>query len=244
MVVETIKIPGELCGPSNTAHGGYVCGRLAKHIEGPATVRLMMGAPLDVPLRIEASNGEVRMFDQDTLIAEARGAEMDLIPPSAPSFASAMEASKSFVAMERHPFARCFVCGPQRAPGDGMRIFPGAVQGQPLIAAPWVPNAAFAGGSDNICPEFIWAVLECTGGFAWYPQMVVLGELSGQIKSALRPGEKCIVVGWKIAAEGRKHFAGTAVFSESGDTVAVGRATWIEIPKEAFVALSRTGRRS
>jgi hypothetical protein len=125
-----------------------------------------------------------------------------------------------------------------------MRIFPGAVHGQSLIAAPWVPNAAFAQGSEYVRPEFMWAVLECTGGFAWYPQMVVLGELSGQIKSAIRPGDKCVVVGWRIGAEGRKHFAGTAVFSEAGDTVAVGRATWIEIPKDAFVGLSRTGRRT
>ena len=39
-----------------------------------------------------------------------------------------------------------------------------------------------------------------------------------------------VVAAWAIGAEGRKHFAGTALYSAAGMPVAVARATWIEIP--------------
>lgn len=244
MVTELFTIPKKFCGPSETGHGGYVCGRLAKHLHGSATVRLKTGAPLGVELHVETSVGEARLLYGSSVIAEARRADLTLTPPPPPSFEEAERASQSFVAMTRHPFPRCFVCGPQRNAGDGMRIFPGAVEGQSFIAAPWIPGPSFAEGSEYLRPEFLWAALECTGGFAWFPQMVVLGELSGDIKGTLRPGERSVVVGWRIGVEGRKHFAGTAIFSEARKAVALGYATWVEIPKDAFVALSRTGRRT
>ena len=48
------------------------------------------------------------------------------------------------------------------------------------------------------------------------------------------PGEKCVAMGWPLHVEGRKRFAGSAVFSESGKLVALGRAIWIEVPASAF----------
>jgi len=42
-------------------------------------------------------------------------------------------------------------------------------------------------------------------------------------------GEACTVIGWKIAADGRKHLAGTAIFDEDGELCARARATWIEL---------------
>jgi hypothetical protein len=41
-------------------------------------------------------------------------------------------------------------------------------------------------------------------------------------------------VGWALGADGRKHFAGSALYSEAGHAVAVGRATWIELPRAAL----------
>ena len=40
-------------------------------------------------------------------------------------------------------------------------------------------------------------------------------------------GEKCVLVGWEISHEGRKHYTGTALFGESGT---LGYATWFEVP--------------
>jgi hypothetical protein len=39
-----------------------------------------------------------------------------------------------------------------------------------------------------------------------------------------------VVAAWAIGVEGRKRFAGTALYSATGVAVAVARATWIDIP--------------
>ena len=65
---------------------------------------------------------------------------------------------------------------------------------------------------------------------------IVLGELSARIDGAVTAGEACVVLGWPLHTEGRKRIAGAAVFGQSGAPVAVGRATWIEVPLSAFAA--------
>ena len=42
-----------------------------------------------------------------------------------------------------------------------------------------------------------------------------------------RVGERCAVVGWRIGAEGRKLYSGTALYTESGRLCAIGHCTWI-----------------
>jgi len=36
------------------------------------------------------------------------------------------------------------------------------------------------------------------------------------------------VIGWSLGDEGRKHYAGTALFGERSDVLGVARALWIE----------------
>ncbi len=43
-------------------------------------------------------------------------------------------------------------------------------------------------------------------------------------------GEKCVLIGWGISHEGRKHYTGTALFGDNGSCRAVGYATWFEVP--------------
>ena len=40
-------------------------------------------------------------------------------------------------------------------------------------------------------------------------------------------GERCVVVGWPLAEDGRSCLAGTALLGESGEPLAVGRQVWI-----------------
>ena len=40
-------------------------------------------------------------------------------------------------------------------------------------------------------------------------------------------GEPCVVVGWPLGEEGRKLYAGTALYGESGPPLARALATWI-----------------
>jgi hypothetical protein len=41
-------------------------------------------------------------------------------------------------------------------------------------------------------------------------------------------------MGWPLQVDGRKRFAGSAVFSESGKLVALARAIWLEVPASAI----------
>ena len=238
MIAETFTISRRFCGPSQSGNGGYVCGRLARHVVGAAVVRLKAPPPLEVELQIETSDRGVVLLDGDRLIAEARPVKFDAVPPPAPSFSEAKAASKNYSGFVQHSFPYCFVCGTRRSMGDGLRLFPGAIQDGSLVATPWVPDSSLADGSGDVAVEFLWAALDCPSAFAFLPlpegKRVVLGELSVRIESAVSPFDKCVVMGWRIGVDGKKHVAGSAIFAESGKVIAVGRATWIEISAAAF----------
>jgi len=246
MNTETFRISARFCGPPNSGHGGYVCGRVASHVRGVASVRLKSPPPLEVELRLEESGGVVQLLQDTTVIAEGRPTQLDLMPPPSPSFQETQDASKSYLGFTRHPFPRCFACGPQRNVGDGLRIFPGLIESRSMVAAPWLPHASLADHSHNVRPEFIWAALDCTSGLAVLPvpdgQAVVLGELGARIDGRVVAGDKYIAVGWPLLTDGRKRIAGSAIFSESGLPLAIGRALWIEVPESAFLPTRGPGR--
>lgn len=235
MITETISISRRFCGPPQSGNGGYVCGRLAQHIDGAAAVRLKAPPPLEVELRIEEDQGTARLLHGSTLIAEARRAEPGIEPPSAPAYAEAQRASESYRSFQL-VFPGCFVCGPQRAKGDGLRIFPGTIGDGPVLSAPWVPDDSLAGSDGTVLPEFVWAALDCAGAFAnWPPEdkAVLLGELCTRICGVVSPGQPCIVAAWPLGVDGRKRFSGSALFSSSRELIAIARATWIEVPRAA-----------
>ncbi len=238
MASELLVISSRFCGPPKSGNGGYVCGRVATHVPGVAAVRLKAPPPLETELRIDASESRAQLIQGSNVIAEANVANLDLTPPAAPSFSEAEEAAKSYTGFTRHVFPRCFVCGPQRAHGDGLRIFPGSIAARSIVAAPWIPDPSLADGSNRVRSEFLWAALDCTSAFAVLSipegKAIVLGELCARIDDSVTPNEKCIVIGWSLQIDGRKRFAGSAVFSGSGHLVAVGRATWIEVRSSAF----------
>ncbi len=232
MITEILSIPRRFNGPPRSGNGGYVCGRLAKYVSGPVSVRLRVPPPLEQELKVEASDDEARLFDGEVLVAHARRIELEVATPAAPTFTDAMVASRSYVGFVRHLLPTCFVCGPERDEGDGLRIFPGRAEAS-LLAAPWVPDASLANSSGFVSSEFLWAALDCAGAFAVMPEgsdPILLGELSARLDREVAIGEKCVVVAWPLGLDGRKRYAGTAIYSGSGALVAVARATWIEIP--------------
>jgi len=231
-LTESVTFPGRFNGPPRSGNGGYVSGRLARYVAGPASVRLRLPPPLDRPLTVEAEGDEARLLDGDKLVAQARRAELDLVPPAPPSFADAEAASRACAAFARHPLPHCFVCGLARAEGDGLRIFPGPIGKAGLLAATWVPDASLDDGSGRVAPEFLWSALDCPGGFASMrdpEQPIILGELHARLDGALSIGEPSVVAAWPLGADGRKRYAGTALYSATGVPIAVARATWIEI---------------
>jgi hypothetical protein len=58
---------------------------------------------------------------------------------------------------------------------------------------------------------------------------MVLGRITADVRTDVLPGERYVVVGWPSHVEGRKHFAGTALFSERGDLIASAETTWFNL---------------
>lgn len=234
MKTNTIIIDERFHGPPDSGNGGYVCGQLAQFIVGStAAVRLRVPPPLDTEMQVRATEEGVAMFDGDTLVADARPASVDMEPPSSPSFEEAETAAQRFRGFAEHVFPTCFVCGPDRESGDGLRIFPGRVKGRDLVASPWIPHSSLAPDSGVVSHEFLWAALDCPGAFA-FPQpegrAVVLGELKVKLTGNVSVGERCVLTGWQLSHDGRKHFTATALYGESGVCRGLAIGTWIEIP--------------
>ncbi len=238
---QTLTIDARFCGPPGLGNGGYVCGMLAGAF-GPTDaveVTLRRGAPVARALAIERADGVARLQDGDTLIAEARPAELTLDVPAAPDFATASRAAESFPGFAWHAFPNCFGCGHARAPGDGLRVLPGPVPGRDLLATGWVPDASFADPDGLVRPEFLWAALDCPGGWAVIGagrRQVLLGRLTARVAPRIRAGERCTVIAWALGADGRKLGAGSALFGADGECAGAARATWIEIPAAAGAA--------
>jgi hypothetical protein len=227
----TVTIASRFCGPPNSANGGYFSGVTAAVAGVSVAVKLLKPPPLDVPLAVdELADGVVELRWGEELVAQTRPDTVSTPALSPPSYLEAIEASRRYVGFDHHPFPTCFVCGPQRRRGDGLRIFPGALDGRDFVASPWVADESLAAGDGKVRPEFMWAALDCPGWLATArdARIALLGELTAHIDRRVHVGERCVVVGWRIGASGRKHEAGTALYDEDGVLCGYARAIWIE----------------
>jgi hypothetical protein len=235
-----LVIAPRFCGPPDSGNGGYVCGLIASCLDGPAEVTLHRPPPLETPLAVERdSHDSARVLAGQALIAEATrspgGPALQLPDPvSVRQASSAGARSQLRLHPELHPFPTCFVCGPDRQPGDGLHILVGPVAGRRLSADVWYPGAELT-TNGHVRPEFMWAALDCAGGIGATGDAVpgrapfVLGRLSARQIGEVHAGEPHVVLGWRLAVEGRKMLAGSALFTASGQPVAVAQATWIRL---------------
>ena len=234
---DSLIIDRRFNGPPDSGNGGYSCGMLARFIDGPAVVRLRIPPPLDALMQVRKTVDGVGLFHQQELVASAKAAIVDIDIPVPPDFAGAEAASLRYRGFDAHFYPACFVCGPDREHGDGMRVFAGLVGDnkgpQRMVAGTWVPDDSLLDTSGKVAPEYIWSVLDCPGAYS-FPEpangTILLGELAVSIKGPVSAAEKCVVIGWEIGQAGRKHFTGTALFGESGECRAVAHATWFEVP--------------
>jgi hypothetical protein len=236
---EAIIIAARFCGPPESGNGGYTCGRLAAALAGEVEVTLRRPPPLDRPLAVLRSTAGVVLTDGEEVVAEAREVRLELVPPPCPGLGAAVEAAGRYHGLEEHAFPTCFVCGPARRNGDGLRIFAGEVSGDGLVASPWKPALELAGAGGEVHGEFVWAALDCPGAWAWLAELdrpLVLGRLAVALDAPVIAGQPHIVGGWRLGCEGKKHYSGTAVWRADGTVCARGRATWIEVDPARFGA--------
>ena len=133
--MNVLTIPSRFNGPAGVGNGGYVCGRIAAYVDGPATVTLRRPPPLDTPMEVERDgDGSVRVRHGRTLIGEAAPSPAGPLEiPATVSLADADAAARGARYFTDPVFPDCFVCGMNRRPGDGLRIFPGPVTGLGLV---------------------------------------------------------------------------------------------------------------
>lgn len=233
---ETLLVATRFCGPPASANGGYVCGLVADAIGQLVTVRLLKPPPLDIAMALHADDdGTWHVEQASQRILEARPATLaDLVPPPRVSYVEALDASRHapWSDPEQHPCPGCFVCGPLRARGDGLRLFAGPVPGQEYVATGWLPDASL-GRDGKVAPEFIAAALDCpgfqalqTGKKPW-----LLGEYTCRIDRCVEVDEPCVIVGWKIEVKGRRSIVGTSLHGQDGALCALAKGVWIE-PRE------------
>ncbi|HEY0116150.1 MAG TPA: hypothetical protein VGB54_10545 [Allosphingosinicella sp.] len=230
MKSETIRIGRRFRGPPDSGNGGYVAGMVARSLGGShCTVTLLRPPPLDRDLWLESDGAGARLLDGEEAIATAVRGQVAVDVPPPPSVEGAQAASARFAGLRHHIFPGCFVCGPERAAGDGLRIFAGPVAGgSEQVAARWSPDESCADAEGRLRVEMIWAALDCPGYFAVQDKagVALLGRQSVALHAPARI-EPMIVTGWAVQSEGRKHRVGTALHREDGVLVAASAATWI-----------------
>ena len=217
-----------------------MCGLIAARLNGQAEITLRAPPPLAAPMTVERqAGGSVRIRHGHTLIAEGTclPGGLDVEPPGPVPLSEARAAgarSRLRAHPDEHPFPSCFVCGPHRQRGDGLRILPGPVTGRDLSADVWYPDDSLARQDGYLRPEFVWAALDCSGaigaiGDAPGAPAYLLGRLSARQTGPVKTGEPYVVVGWRLAEDGRKLLAGSALFTAAGQLAALARATWIRL---------------
>lgn len=248
--VEQLTIPGRFTGPPRSANGGYVSGAVAGLLStGDAVeVTLRQPPPVDRPLQIDRQPDRVRLYDGETLLAEAVPANLQVQLPAGVTPAEAASAAEHFdtrTYARAHPFPGCFTCGPARPHEDGLRLFPAAVPGRDrLVAWPWTPAASLTGDDGLVDMPVMWAALDCPSGLSRFADTglsdadvpAVLGRMTTVVHRRPTPGELVVSSGWVIDDRGRKLSAGAALWSEDGDALAVSESIWITLSDDQLAA--------
>ncbi len=242
-----LVIEKRFCGPPGSANGGYACGLVAGYIDGDAEITLLAPPPLGQRLNILVDGRGVELKKRQTTLAIGRRIHIDIPEIPIVNFSDARDAvRRSPHDKIRHPFPMCFVCGPARSDGDGLRITPNPLPphlGNRIgtVAAPWVPSADLADEDGAIAREFVWAALDCPAGFAAAAahhlgvtgtETILLGRMSARLQRRPRPGDPCTIVAWPIGRDRRKLFASSALLSSDGEVLAVAHATWLLIDRQ------------
>ena len=246
----TIVIAEKFRGPPKSGNGGYVSGVFAAALTNgvhnlpdsrAVEVTLRAPTPLDQPMSIRRLDDALTIVHRELLIAEAKIVPLQMDVPAPAMWQEAMavrEQSYSFPVGINTLFATplrgvhpiCFCCGAELAPTEGAHVYAAPMKEKHQVAAAWIPNEYWTDEQGLVRPEIIWTALDCPGQMAWRAEGVntgMLGRLTARIQRSVRVGSRYVVIGWTMGNEGKKYFAGTAVFDEAGELCAYAKAVWI-----------------
>ncbi len=235
-----IRIERRFRGPTGSGNGGWTAGRLAeRHLaaagDGPIQVTLRRPPPLDTPLTVDTDGDDTRLLAADGgVVAEAVAGTLS-DPVSPVDVEAAHRAERDYAGFRNHPFPECFTCGTARTEGDGMRVFPGPL-GSGRTACTWIPHPAMAGPDGRLDPAYVWAALDCPGG--WTGDLegrpMVLGRMTAQVDARPVAGETHIAVGRLLGVDGRKTSTASTVYDSGGRVIGTAVHVWIAIDPARF----------
>jgi hypothetical protein len=232
--LQEIVIDKRYQGVPGVSLGGYVAGLAAKELGPSAAVTLTKGVPPGSTVTLDRGESQVLMRVDGELAATAVPSQFETTAPEFVTREKAELASEHYPGFARHFFPNCFTCGPNRSSGDGLRIFPGAVDGRPVVATLWQPPQSVWQADRMVASEFLWAALDCPAiwghvvhGGSQADDRAVSGRLELHQHAPVPGNTPSIVVGWPIARQGRKIIAGAGIFSESGRLLVESRQTLI-----------------
>lgn len=251
----SLSVPARFNGPPTSGNGGWTAGTVAEAASTlgavpPVTVSLKAPPPLDVELALAPDDdgtgwtltgpagGTGGGTGDDLVVAVVRPdavlAGEDADPGPAVDLATARAAEASYGGLRGHPFPTCFVCGPDREPGDGLRIFPGRLPDDAgeRVAATWAPDPSVADSDGRVGTAVTWAALDCVGG--WSSDLenrpMVLAAMSAGLEPRQAPpqaGSSYVVVGRHVRTEGRKTWTASGMYDDAGRLVARAQHLWI-----------------
>ena len=239
-----VVIPARFNGPPASANGGYAAGatvdaaRSALAWAGDVTVRLLRPPALDTRLTLAPHQDTAELRSAPAGTGRRSGEVVALARPEGPKswtthsavgLADARAVERTYPGLRAHPFPTCFSCGPGRAPGDGLRIFPGRLE-PGRVASSWTPHASVAAEDGTVGGPVTWAALDCVGG--WSSDLehrpMVLAEMCARIESPPQAGTSYVVVGTLLRTGGRKTWTASAMFD--GDrVVAQAEHLWLVV---------------
>ena len=242
---DTVVIPSRFRGPPQSGNGGYVSGVFAEllpHQPGAPEITLRSPIPLDRTMTVKKGSSEtlgVDVFDDETLIAECRLIDspfFDFIVPPCPDpvqIEAAMPSSLAFTPNINpllpnqkgfHPISFC--CGVEAE--YGLHVYP-APHHHGHYAALWKTKDTWA-VDGKVPASFLWTAMDCPAQFAFMNASIrtgLMGRMSAEILALPKAGATLIVSAWTIAVQGKKHFAGAALFDETGEQIARATTLWI-----------------
>lgn len=255
---DQLIVPERFCGPRLSGNGGWTAGALAALVDhGPVEdrseswpaieVTLHAPPPLDVPLPVRVDGGSTVLERDGVRVATAMVVGRDLTPVAQVPADEARRAEAAYPGRHGSPFPHCFVCGPERPEGDGLRIFPGPVPsdaaGRTRVAATWTPHPSLVEDFHTYVDAHpmagvaaTWAALDCPGGWAGglAERPMVLGRLTVRLESLPVIGDEHVVVGEHRGEEGRKTFTATTLYDAAGRAVAISEQVWISVDPARF----------
>jgi hypothetical protein len=234
MSTTTLSIDDHFQGFPGYALGGITGGLMAQRI-GPE-VEVTLHRPIRTGDELEMmtrESGVELLFDGDP-VATAKSTTIDIDIPSPVPQETAVEASNWYLGLHEHPYPSCFTCGTERSEGEGLRIFPGPVGTEAIVAGPWTPHPNQADSDGTVPLEYVWAAVDCPSIWAVMeaapeesPDHVVTGRLAVRFEEPIRETEPHVVMAWPLERQSNTWPAAAAIIDADGRVKAVARHTLV-----------------